>query len=78
MYWAQALAEQTEGPELQSKFSNLAKQLSKNEQQIIEELNGVQGKAVDIGGYFLVDKEKTSAVMRPSAIFNSLLESGLG
>ena len=78
MYWAQALAEQTEDPELQSQFSNLAKQLSKNEQQIIEELNGVQGKAVDIGGYFLVDKEKTSAVMRPSAIFNSLLESGLG
>ncbi len=78
MYWAQALAEQTEDPELQSKFAKLANQLSENEQRIVEELNAVQGKAVDIGGYYLIDKEKTAAAMRPSGTFNSVLDSGLG
>ena len=78
LYWAQALAEQTEDPELQSKFANMAKQLGENEQKIVEELNAVQRRSVDIGGYFLIDEEKTSAVMRPSATFNSLLETTLG
>ena len=78
LYWAQALAEQTEDPELQSKFANMAKQLGENEQKIVEELNAAQGRPVDIGGYFLIDEEKTNAVMRPSATFNSLLETALG
>ena len=78
MYWAQALAEQSEEAELQAKFADLAKQLSENEAKIAEELSSVQGGPVDIGGYFLIDKEKTAAVMRPSETFNSILASVLG
>ena len=75
MYWAQALAEQTEDSELQAKFAEVAKQLSENESKIVEELSAVQGESVDIGGYFLIDREKTAAVMRPSETFNSILKS---
>ena len=73
MYWAQALATQTEDAELQAKFAPLAKALTVNEAKIVEELNSVQGKAMDIGGYYLPDNVKTSAVMRPSATFNAAL-----
>ena len=73
MYWAQALAEQSEDAELQARFSELAKQLIDNEDKILEELSAVQGQPVDIGGYFLIDREKTEAVMRPSETFNSIL-----
>ena len=73
MYWAQALAEQTDDKELQAHFKPLAKQLADNEQTIIAELKAVQGKPVDIGGYFLPDPAKTEAVMRPSATFNAAL-----
>ena len=73
LYWAQALAEQTEDKELQAHFSALAKQLADSEQTIIEELEAVQGKPVDIGGYYLPDPVKTEAVMRPSATFNAAL-----
>ncbi len=75
MYWAQALAEQTEDPELQAYFAPLAKTLTENEQPIVEEMNAVQGQPVDIGGYFLADPEKTKAIMRPSATFNEALAS---
>ena len=75
MYWAQALAAQTEDTDLQAKFAPLAKALTDNEKQITEELIAVQGKPVDIGGYFLLDAAKASAVMRPSATFNAILES---
>jgi isocitrate dehydrogenase len=75
MYWAQALAAQTEDTELQAKFAPLAKALTDNEKKITEELIAVQGKPVDIGGYFLLDAAKASAVMRPSATFNAILES---
>ena len=73
MYWAQALAEQIEDDELASKFMNLAKSLADNEAKIVAELNGVQGKPVDLGGYYAVDPAKTSAVMRPSETFNQAL-----
>ena len=73
LYWAQALAEQTEDPELQRHFSPLAKELTENEQKIIDELCSVQGAPVDIGGYFIADAEKTKATMRPSATFNEAL-----
>jgi isocitrate dehydrogenase len=73
LYWAQALAEQTEDKELQAHFSALAKQLADSEQTIIDELEAVQGKPVDIGGYYLPDPVKTEAVMRPSATFNAAL-----
>src|SRR5262249_12544519 len=57
LYWAQALAEQTEDRELQQRFTKLAKTLSDNEQKIVAELGSVQGKGVDIGGYYLPDRE---------------------
>jgi isocitrate dehydrogenase len=73
MYWAQELAAQTEDAELAAYFAPLAKQLAENEQKIVDELLEVQGKPADIGGYYAVDDEKTSAVMRPSKTFNEAL-----
>jgi isocitrate dehydrogenase len=73
LYWAQALAEQTEDLQLQAHFKPLAKTLAENEDTILRELAEVQGKPVDIGGYYLPDPEKMAAVMRPSATFNQAL-----
>ena len=75
MYWAQALAAQTADADLAAQFAPLAKALTENETAIIAELNGVQGKPVDLGGYYAVDPAKTSAVMRPSQLFNQVLAS---
>jgi len=75
LYWAQALAEQSEDKALQALFAPLAKSLTDNEQKIVGELNAVQGKPVDIGGYFKPDLAKMTAVMRPSATFNAALDS---
>ena len=75
MYWAQALAEQEADAELQAYFAPLAKSLADNEEKIVKELNSVQGKSVDIGGYFMADEQKTRAVMRPSATLNAVLAS---
>ncbi|HPY39787.1 MAG TPA: NADP-dependent isocitrate dehydrogenase, partial [Thiolinea sp.] len=75
MYWAQELANQTEDAELAAQFAPLAKTLSENEQKIVAELNGVQGKPVDLGGYYYVDPAKTSEVMRPSATLNQAIAS---
>ncbi len=73
LYWAQALATQTEDAELAAHFAPLAKTLAENEAKIIAELTEVQGKAIDIGGYYYPDPAKTAAVMRPSASFNAAL-----
>ncbi|MTW12029.1 NADP-dependent isocitrate dehydrogenase [Pseudoduganella eburnea] len=73
MYWAQALAAQNDDAELKAKFTPVAKALSENEAKIVAELNSVQGSATDIGGYYMPDSAKTSAVMRPSATFNEVL-----
>ncbi|MBE7927984.1 NADP-dependent isocitrate dehydrogenase [Pseudomonas saudiphocaensis] len=73
LYWAQELAAQTEDLELQAHFAPLAKALSDNEQTIIAELAAVQGKPVDIGGYYRSNPKLTSEVMRPSATFNAAL-----
>jgi isocitrate dehydrogenase len=75
MYWAEALAAQTEDKELQSYFAPLAKSLLANEQKIVDEFKAVQGKPADIGGYFVMDTEKCKAVMRPSATFNAALKA---
>jgi isocitrate dehydrogenase len=75
LYWAQALAEQTEDTKLQAHFAPLAKTLAANEAAIVEELKQVQGHAVDIGGYYMPDADKCAAVMRPSATFNQALQS---
>ena len=73
LYWAQELAAQTDDLELQAHFKPLAATLASREKTIIGELSDVQGKPVDIGGYYLLDAEKTAAVMRPSATFNEAL-----
>jgi len=78
LYWAQALAEQTQDKELQAHFAPLSKSLAANEQTIVEELKAVQGKPVDIGGYYLPDVTKMAAVMRPSATFNEALKAFAG
>ena len=75
LYWAQALAEQTEDAALQAHFAPLAAALTDNEQKIADELLSVQGQPVDIGGYYIADPEKTKAVMRPSATFRRLLDA---
>ena len=73
LYWAQALAQQTEDPEAAELFSALAERLAADEQTITAELLAVQGSPADLGGYYSVDKAKTDAVMRPSATFNAAL-----
>ena len=78
LYWAQELAAQTEDAELAAKFAPLAKQLAADEQKIVDELNAVQGKPVDIGGYYLPDTAKLDAIMRPSQTFNNALKAVLG
>ncbi|MDR1853559.1 MAG: NADP-dependent isocitrate dehydrogenase [Azoarcus sp.] len=73
LYWAQALAAQTEDKALAARFVPLAKTLAENETKIVAEMNGAQGKPADIGGYYRVDPAKCSAVMRPSATFNAAI-----
>ncbi|MEA9489899.1 NADP-dependent isocitrate dehydrogenase [Xanthomonas campestris] len=73
VYWAQALAAQTEDTALQAKFAPLAKALTENEATIVAELNGAQGKPVEIGGYYHPDLAKVSEAMRPSKTFNDVL-----
>ena len=75
LYWAQALAAQTEDAGLAAKFAPLAKQLADNEKTIVAELAAVQGKPVDIGGYYKPDFSKLEAIMRPSQTFNAALAS---
>ena len=73
LYWAQALAAQTEDADLKARFAPLATTLADNEMKIVEELNAVQGKPADIGGYFVSDPDKAGSIMRPSATFNAAL-----
>ncbi|KAF1688630.1 NADP-dependent isocitrate dehydrogenase [Pseudoxanthomonas taiwanensis] len=73
LYWAQALAAQDQDPELAARFAPLAQALAENEARIVAELNGVQGKPVDIGGYYQPDPAKVGAAMRPSPTFNAAL-----
>ncbi len=73
LYWAQALAAQTEDTALQAQFGQLAKTLAENEATIVAELNAVQGKPVDIGGYYHANAELISKAMRPSNTFNAAI-----
>jgi len=73
LYWAQALAEQSADTELAAKFAAVAQALADNEAKIVEELVAVQGKPVDIGGYYQPDMGRLSAAMRPSATLNAAL-----
>ena len=73
LYWAQALAAQDEDAALKARFAPLAKQLAEHEAAIVAELNGVQGKPVDIQGYYRPNLALVSEAMRPSATFNAAL-----
>ncbi|MDF3125536.1 NADP-dependent isocitrate dehydrogenase [Rheinheimera sp. 1928-s] len=72
-YWAEALAAQSKDAALAAQFAPLAKALAENEAKIVQELNSVQGKAVDIGGYYKPDDALASKAMRPSDTFNQAL-----
>ncbi len=73
-YWAQELAEQTEDPELAEIFAPLAQRLVADEEKIVGELNGVQGRPVDLGGYYYVDRARADEVMRPSPSLNAAID----
>lgn len=75
MYWAQALAEQSEDADLKATFTPIASALTENESKIVDELNTVQGKKVDLGGYYHPDDSKLASVMRPSTTLNSVIDS---
>jgi len=75
LYWAEELAIQSKDAELQAHFSSIAKELKANETKIINELNAVQGKPVDIGGYYKPDEDLTYNAMRPNETFNRILKS---
>lgn len=73
LYWAQALAEQTEDPELSAHFAPIAKALTEKEQQIVNEMLDAQGSAIDLQGYYNPPEEVLYKYMRPSATFNTIL-----
>jgi isocitrate dehydrogenase len=73
LYWAQALAAQNKDAELKKIFTPVSGSLTANEQAIVGELAAVQGRSVEVGGYYMPDDEKASAVMRPSGTFNRIL-----
>jgi len=75
LYWAQALAAQTADAALAERFAPVAAALADNEAQIVSELNGVQGPAQDVGGYYMPDQTRAGAVLRPSSTLNTILES---
>jgi isocitrate dehydrogenase len=74
LHWARELAAQDEDAELAAAFQPLAERLGAEEETIVAELNGVQGEAVDLGGYYFVDRERATAVMRPSATLNEAID----
>jgi isocitrate dehydrogenase len=73
LYWAQALAAQDDDPQLKAVFTPLAGRLASEETRIVGELNGAQGKRVDIGGYYRPDLARVGEAMRPSPTFNATL-----
>ena len=74
LYWAQALAAQSEDAELQSEFAGVAQALADNEQTIVDELNAAQGQAVDLGGYYHPCDDRAAAAMRPSGTLNGIVD----
>ena len=75
MYWAQALAEQGSDAELQARFAPLADAMAAKEDEIVAELNNVQGSSVDVGGYYRPDDALADAAMRPCSVYNELIDS---
>ncbi len=77
LYWAKELASQTDDAELASQFKGLYESLNAKKDTILEELNSVQGKPVDIGGYYYSDPKLREEVMRPSATFNAIIDAAI-
>ena len=77
MYWARELANQNDDEELKNKFTEIAEALSANESTIIDQLNGAQGKPMNVGGYYFPDDQLASAAMRPSLVLNEIID-GVG
>ena len=75
LYWAQALADQNIDKDIQARFTQVAQKLEDNETKIMDEINAVQGKAVDLKGYYCPDQEKAAQAMRPSTTFNSIIDA---
>ena len=75
LYWAQMLAKQSQDPELQARFSDVARQLAENEDKIVQELIEAQGQPVDIGGYYHPNDEMAAKAMRPSATLNAIVDA---
>ena len=75
LYWAQALAKQTKDPELRALFTEVAQQMSDNEEKIVQELVECQGQGMEIGGYYRPDPEMSAKAMRPSATLNAIVDS---
>ncbi|MCR2828537.1 NADP-dependent isocitrate dehydrogenase, partial [Microbacterium sp. zg.Y909] len=75
LYWAQELARQTADAELAAVFAPIADALASQEEQIVAELNAVQGSPADIGGYYRPDVARVEAVMRPSETFNAVIDA---
>jgi isocitrate dehydrogenase len=75
LYWAEALAAQTQDTEIQARFAKVAKQLGDNEAKIVAELNAAQGRPVDLGGYFRPNPELASKAMRPSRTLNAIVDT---
>jgi isocitrate dehydrogenase len=73
LYWAQALARQTDDAALAEVFAPLAERLAAAEEAIVGELNAVQGQPVELGGYYRFDTDKADAVMRPSTTLNAAI-----
>jgi isocitrate dehydrogenase len=75
LFWAEELAKQDDDQEIKAKFSEVYKALKENENNIVDELNSLQGKPADLGGYYHTDMNKIVAQMRPSAKFNSIIDN---
>jgi isocitrate dehydrogenase len=75
LYWAQALAQQTQDKNLAARFAKIAKDMADNEAKIVSELLGAQGKPVDVGGYYHPDDAKASRAMRPSPTLNAIVDA---
>ena len=75
LYWALALSEQDEDAEIKAAFSGISSELAAQEETISRELLEVQGEPIDLGGYYLPDEEKATALMRPSPTFNAIIAS---
>jgi isocitrate dehydrogenase len=75
LYWATAVADHSDDPELAARFQRAATALAENEAAIVAELEAAQGQPVDIGGYYRPDEELAANAMRPSKTFNAIIDA---